>query len=252
MTEPKQRVDISPEMIAFVGAGVLPDGDWPRGAVFLGFGNGDAPVLKYADHAPEHGESGVLDVILAVGRDACQRLFGTVPQGPASWYLPSALRDLVHSILDCRARPEAQRVLRGARCIDLLCRAFDEIADNRLVPMDGCPVLNELDAARIAAARRLIDERWQEKLTLGSIARACGINRDKLSRGFRSIYNSTVADALSEQRLSGARRLLLATDLPVATIGYRCGYLNNASFTRAFSRKYGVSPSKLRLGAIAA
>ena len=29
-------------------------------------------------------------------------------------------------------------------------------------------------------------------------------------------------------------------------------YLNNASFTRAFSRRYGVSPSQLRHGAIAA
>ena len=100
--------------------------------------------------------------------------------------------------------------------------------------------------------RRLVDERWHEKLTLDGIARACGINRDKLSRGFRTIYNSTVADVLAENRLSGARRMLLATDLPVATVGYRCGYLNNASFTRAFSRRYGLAPSLLRHGAIAA
>jgi AraC family transcriptional activator of pyochelin receptor len=35
-------------------------------------------------------------------------------------------------------------------------------------------------------------------------------------------------------------------------IGYRSGYSNNASFTRAFGRHFGVSPSDLRNIAVAA
>ena len=57
---------------------------------------------------------------------------------------------------------------------------------------------------------------------------------------------STVADAITDRRLQGAHRLLLATDLPVSSIGYRCGYSNNASFTRAFSRRFGMAPTRLR------
>ncbi len=49
-----------------------------------------------------------------------------------------------------------------------------------------------------------------------------------------------------------ARQMLAASDLPVASIGYRCGYLNNASFTRAFSRRFGIAPTQLRLGQLAA
>ena len=69
-----------------------------------------------------------------------------------------------------------------------------------------------------------------EKLTLDQIARSCGINRSKLSRGFRELYRCSVSEALAERRLAEARQQLLATDLPVSLIGYRSGYLNNASF----------------------
>jgi AraC family transcriptional activator of pyochelin receptor len=69
-----------------------------------------------------------------------------------------------------------------------------------------------------------------------------------LSRGFRELYGISVAEAVSERRLDQARRELLATDLPVGLIGYRSGYQNNASFTRAFGRRFGVSPTELRSG----
>lgn len=97
-------------------------------------------------------------------------------------------------------------------------------------------------------SRRLVDERWREKLTLDGIARACGLNRAKLTRGFRQAFGSSVADRVADRRLQGAHRLLLATDLPVSSIGYR----NNASFTRAFSRRYGVAPTRLRAMEMAA
>ena len=92
----------------------------------------------------------------------------------------------------------------------------------------------------------MIDERWRENPTLDGIARACGLNRTKLTRGFRSMFACSVSDAIAERRLGGARQMLLATDLPIASVGYRCGYLNNASFARAFARRFGEAPSQLR------
>ena len=75
---------------------------------------------------------------------------------------------------------------------------------------------------------------------------------EELTRGFRDMYDCSIADALSQQRLEAARRMLLSTDLPIASIGYRCGYLNNASFTRAFSRRFGTAPTQYRAGRLAA
>jgi AraC family transcriptional activator of pyochelin receptor len=50
----------------------------------------------------------------------------------------------------------------------------------------------------------------------------------------------------------GRRATALTSDLPVSSVGYACGYLNNASFTRAFARRFGVVPSALRRIGIAA
>jgi AraC family transcriptional activator of pyochelin receptor len=240
----KHRVEVSPEMLSFVGEGPLPAGDRPARAVAFCFsGPASAAPKLTIDRLRESGHEASA-LVLVVANGAIERLFGSVEFG--EWHLPAALRAMVLAILDPDAPGRAGDTLRLARSIELLCAVFDQVAREALVPTDGEGALSEGDAVRIVAARRLIDERWSEKLTLDAIARACGLNRGKLTRGFRALYACTVADALTERRLTGAQRMLEATDLPVATIGYRCGYLNNASFTRAFARHVGVAPTRWR------
>lgn len=246
MTRTKHRVDVSPEMLSFVGEGALPLAAWPpRPFVlrFAGLGDGGAPVLAIDPPSVVEAEDAAL--VFVVAGEAIERLFGAVPPFGV-WRMPPAMRALVQAIRDGDAPGRAADTLRLARSIELLCAVFDHLHRGALTPADEDHALSEGDARRIAAARRLIDERWHEKLTLDAIARACGVNRGKLTRGFRAMYGATVADALTERRLRGARRLLEETDLPVSVIGYRCGYLNNASFTRAFVRNVGVAPTRWR------
>ena len=72
------------------------------------------------------------------------------------------------------------------------------------------------------------------------------LGQAKLTQGFREMYKCTVAEAVSERRLSHARMLLTLSDLPISSIGYRCGYQSNASFTRAFARRFGMTPTDMR------
>lgn len=247
MTLGKQHVVVSDEMLAFWGPGSISRDLWPRESAALAYSGIDGPIprVSYAPRASslEYDDA---DVVFVVQRAACNRLFDTVPSRAGAWHMPSALRVLVLSIRDCDGPAGASGTLRLARSIELLCQTFSDFAQGELIPCDGQQPLGELDAAKIAAARRLVDERWREKHTLVSIARACGLNRDKLSRGFRAAYRTTVADALAERRLEGARSMLVSSDLPVGAVGYRCGYLNKASFTRAFVRHFGYPPSELR------
>jgi AraC family transcriptional activator of pyochelin receptor len=111
--------------------------------------------------------------------------------------------------------------------------------------------LSFADCRRVTAARHLIDNQWHQQLSLAQIARSSGLNRSKLSRGFRELYGCSVMEALAERRLGEARRQLIATDLPIGLIGYRSGYQNNASFSRAFGRRFGVPPSDFRMRAAA-
>jgi AraC family transcriptional activator of pyochelin receptor len=240
----KERVTVSPEMAAFIGEGPIDAAAVSADAVVLCFTVGeDAPaqVTVTTGTVPSEGRA---ILVLAVERGACLRVFDYAPDANIACHLPSELRMMVAAILDCTL-PEPWR-------IELLSSTFQRIVEDDLVPLAGVGQLSARDSQRIVAAKRMIDERWGEKMTLDSIARACGLNRAKLTRGFRDMFACTVADALLDRRLGAARQLLIATDLPVSSIGYQCGYLNNASFTRAFSRQFGATPSSLRAPRLAA
>lgn len=257
---PMQCVEVSHEMIALIGSGGVGDRDWPVDAIAIDFafgGPGSASSFRYharPDRDVLDSDGGTARLILIICPDACRRVFGDLPGSEGCYHMPAAVRAIALALRDC-ALPVAMRdTYRLAKSIELLCETFSLLVDRpeELVPMIGDGQLSHADGQRILAARRLIDERWSEKLTLDDIARACGLNRTKLTRGFREMFDSSVADALAEQRLGEARQMLLATDLPVSSIGYRCGYLNNASFTRAFARRFGVAPTQYRACKVAA
>ena len=147
---------------------------------------------------------------------------------------------------------EARTPYRLAKSIELLCEAVRLHGERALIPFTADGVLSLADSRRLIAARQMIDDRWNEKLTLDAIARACGLNRAKLTRGFKEMFDCTIAEALAARRLLEASRLLLTTDLPVSSVGYESGYLNNASFSRAFGRHFGRSPSHYRAYGLAA
>lgn len=244
----KTRIDVSPEMLAFVGTGAIASNDWPADAIGLSFRIADA---TFAVH-PDLVDMGDADLVFIVATQACARIFGAVPATASQWHLPSDMRVIALAIHAPQLPDSAHSTFRLAKSIELLCTSFAKFADASLVPVDGDGALSAGESQQIVAARRMIDERWHEKLTLDTIARACGLNRAKLTRGFRAMFDCSVTDAIAERRLGGARQLLLVTDLPVSSIGYRCGYLNNASFTRAFSRRFGVAPTQLRAHQLAA
>lgn len=250
---------VSSEMISLVGAGSIGCHQWPQRAVAfsLTFGGLGAPATLRFHNRPTpralEAES-ECRLILIVDRDACRRILGApiALRNGAAHHLPAALRAIAVAIRDCDLPEAARTPYRLAKSIELLCDLLRAHADDALVPIGEDGGLSQADGQRLLAARRMIDEQWSEKLTLHMIARACGLNRSKLTRGFRGMFKCSVADAIAERRLREAEGMLLSTDMAVSSIGYRCGYLNNASFTRAFVRRFGVAPTLYRVHRLAA
>jgi AraC family transcriptional activator of pyochelin receptor len=191
---------------------------------------------------------------LLIAPAAMERLGGAglLATRRSSFYLPSDLLVIIIALREMKRPCESLVTYRAAKCIELLCEAIRLFREGKLHPMVGDATLSSGDTRRIFAARRMIDERWNEKLTLEGVSRACGINRAKLTRGFKMVFDCTIAEAIAERRFVQASRLLLTTDFPVYRVGYESGYQNNASFARAFSRHFGVSPTDYRTTGIAA
>lgn len=248
----KRHFDVSMRMTVFFGSGSVPEEALSLHPIRLCFSLGcerEPSIVAIGEDLPDNREA---DILFLVDPEGCREVLGDVPQDDGTWHLTSEQRAIARALLDCGLPEPAGQTIRTIKAVELLCAITTDLCDDRLVPVDGAGSLGELDARRIMAARRMIDEAWHEKLTLDTIARASGLNRVKLTRGFRAMFACTVAEAIAERRLGCAKQMLLVTDLPVSSISYRCGYNNNASFTRAFSRRFGMAPTQLRAGALAA
>jgi AraC family transcriptional regulator, transcriptional activator of the genes for pyochelin and ferripyochelin receptors len=255
-----ETILVSPEMTTLIGHGTVDRRSLPQDPLILVFalgGVGQRATLRLADIATEElgsAPEGPSSLTFAVEHAAVERLFGwrAGASHDQRFHITSTMREIALTLRDCALAGEARTAYRLAKSIELLCVAAEALRDGTLVPVADDGALSLGDASRVVAARRMIDERWTEKLTLCEIARACGINRGKLTRGFRELYRCSITEAIAERRLVEASRRLLTTDLPVSTIGYQTGYLNNASFARAFGRRFGRSPSDYRADRMAA
>jgi AraC family transcriptional activator of pyochelin receptor len=250
------RIPVSPEMVIHLGTGPVGESEWPAQSVafIIDYASPSLtyrarPTTKQLDRDSDQSR-----LILVVARDAVTRLLGCkldMDDGDR-FHIPAGLRAIAIAARDCAFHEGARMIYRGAKGIETLCELLQLHQNEELVPFGGAGTLSMADSQRLMVARRYIEDRWSEKITLDTIARACGLNRAKLTRGFRDLFSCSVADAIVETRLGEAKQMLLVTDLPVSSIGYRCGYLNNASFARAFSRHYGVAPTQYRAARLAA
>lgn len=244
-------IEVSGEMIAVIGICVPAAGTLPADAATLLVGlDRPASVRVFATSHDWFDQCSDRTIAMVVMRSALIRLFAWAAETEdgQEYFLDATSAGIADQIIGARHAPEVQTAYRLGKSIELLCEVTTRLQQGELRPACRDLSLSQVDSQRLTTARAIIDEQWSEKLTIGVIARRAGLNRTKLSRGFRELYRCSVSEALADRRLAEARRQLLATDLPVSVIGYRTGYSNNASFSRAFGRRFGQSPSELRTG----
>lgn len=97
-------------------------------------------------------------------------------------------------------------------------------------------------APALAHLHRDPARRW----TVADLAATSAISRSGLDERFRRLLGRSPIRYLTEWRMHLSRELLLTTDLGVATVARRVGYLSEEAFSRAFKRTYGQSPSRWR------
>jgi AraC family transcriptional regulator len=95
---------------------------------------------------------------------------------------------------------------------------------------------------------RLIDERLAAEgaaPTLGELADVCSLSVRQLTRGFRVSRGCSIGHYVEQRRMEAAKRLLMAGE-SVKTIAFGMGFASPSSFTFAFRRATGISPSQFR------
>lgn len=151
-----------------------------------------------------------------------------------------------------RIRSALSRITEEVRMPGLAAAAALEMLGGMLaielgrhcVEIDESPVTGGLAPWRL----RLIDERLAgdpATPSLGELAGLCGISVRQLTRGFRVSRGCSVRDYLEGRQMEAAKRLLMGGE-SVKGVAFAVGFGSAASFTFAFRRAVGVSPSVFR------
>lgn len=100
----------------------------------------------------------------------------------------------------------------------------------------------------IEKAVGFIEENITEDLTAGRIAAEVNISAFYFQKGFSMLCGYTVGEYIRMRRLSLAAGELLKSDAKVIDIAVKYGYDSPDSFTKAFTRFHGCTPTDVRRG----
>lgn len=95
-------------------------------------------------------------------------------------------------------------------------------------------------------ARDLIDARYAEPLDVAAMARAARVSPSYFRRRFRRAFGESPHAYLASRRMERAAALLRGTDHSVARVCAEVGLASVGSFTTAFRRVHGMTPTAYR------
>lgn len=103
-----------------------------------------------------------------------------------------------------------------------------------------------IDDADLVRAAQYIRSNACAGIQVEDILRAVPLSRRVLEARFKKHFGHTPHDAILRVRLRRAQELLEETDLPLATIAERAGFLHSEYFSVAFKRVNQTTPSEYR------
>ena len=97
---------------------------------------------------------------------------------------------------------------------------------------------------RVEKTSRLLNENSSRTVT--EVAGACALSTSRLSHLFKAEIGTTVGKFRCTCRFKKAKRMLADPEVSIKEVAYSLGYHHTSSFTRAFERYLGKSPSAYR------
>lgn len=128
------------------------------------------------------------------------------------------------------------RMQTRARLLSLLADFLTECMTQKLDP--GA-------YGRTLPAKRMIEARYDEPLTLRILAEACGMSEASFRRAFTSVYSQAPVQYLLKLRVEKAKELLLL-GLSMEETARQTGFMDVNYFIRYFKKTTGMTPGTFR------
>ncbi len=144
---------------------------------------------------------------------------------------------IVKEMLGYTKKGIMQKLFIEAEIIKLLILIFEQF--NEKNTLKSFPKTPEI-------IRKFIDENYHRNIKAEEIAKYMGMNQNIIRKEFKAQYHTTIAHYISELRMLKAKKMIIHKEMMIKEIAIECGYEYLQNFTRAFKKKFGVSPESLR------
>ena len=98
----------------------------------------------------------------------------------------------------------------------------------------------------LTRAEQLLRDRFNEHVSVSTVAREIGVHPIHLARVFRAHFGDSVGAFLRRLRIEWAAARLAASESSLAEIAAGAGFADQSHFTRTFKRHLGVTPGQFR------
>lgn len=140
-----------------------------------------------------------------------------------------------------------------------LYREFREFDDFSSLSVEGLTLELIAEASRRSArkseprpphwlrrTREILDERFDESLTLIALSELVGVHPVHLAREFHRFYRLTVGEYVRKRRIEIACQKISTTDAPLSEIALAVGFFDQSHFARTLKKFTGMTPSEYR------
>lgn len=146
---------------------------------------------------------------------------------------------ILKEIISYSKKGVMQKLFVEAKIIKLLMLVFEQF--------------NEKDAVHTSSpissrVRKFIDENYHQNIRAEELGNLMGVSQNRIRKAFKEQYHITAAHYLLELRMLKARKMIIDENIMIKEIAIECGYEYVQNFTRAFKKKFGVSPENMRNG----
>jgi AraC family transcriptional regulator, transcriptional activator of the genes for pyochelin and ferripyochelin receptors len=161
-----------------------------------------------------------------------------------NWPLAPQMSQAMSQMFATRFSGDLRSVYLEAKATELVCLLASAMHVRAHDPLRVRLTAYDVDC--LHAARSILSDSFAEPPGIEELSRRLGINRNKLTYGFKHLFDATISEFCAERRLQRAWELLHETRLPIALIGEQVGYTRSAAFSAAFRSHFGMTPRQAR------
>ncbi len=135
----------------------------------------------------------------------------------------------------------------GPRIFSICLELFATLMDDNASRLTAAVKPDYTKEVYIEKALSYMQQRLTGRMNITEIADMLGLNPNYFSTIFRQIVGCTPQSHLISLRLQYACSLLLDSNVSIKGIAQTIGYSHAASFSKAFAKQYGITPSQYRI-----